>query len=156
VLEWSGPVRSAAQSIDPKSLKGIVADDASAAREGFTEESQHIGPYIGAGYRHDGDAEKGRQSIRFRLQVPKAGRYQVRVAYSPNANRATNVPVTIHHAEGETTVRVNQRQKPADGAFAAVGEFPFAAGETTIEISNADTDGHVIADAVQLLAAEAK
>ena len=45
----------------------------------------------------------------------------------------------------------------AGGPLTAIDrEVPFAAGDTTIEIGNADTDGHVIADAVQLLPVEAK
>ncbi len=156
VLEWTGPVRTPAASIDPKTLPGVVADDAEAEREGFVEVSQVIGPYIGAGYRHDDNSDKGRQTVRFRLRVPQAGQYEVRIAYTANANRATNTPVTVHHAEGEATVRINQRKSPNHGAFATVGKYHFAAGETTVEIGNAETDGHVIADAVQLLPTEPK
>jgi len=45
--------------------------------------------------------------------LPKAGKYEVRLSYSPSSNRATNVPVIIHHAGGESTVTVNQRKAPA-------------------------------------------
>lgn len=151
VLEWTGPVRTPAASIDPKTLPGVVVDDETAERQGFVEVSQVIGPYIGAGYRHDGNADKGQQTVRFRVRVPQAGTYEVRIAYTANENRATNTPVTVRHADGETTVRINQRKAPNHGAFGTVGEYRFAAGETTIEISNANTDGHVIVDAVQLL-----
>jgi hypothetical protein len=151
VLEWTGPVRRSAVSVDPKTLMGVVVDDAQAQRTGFEGSSQLIGPFVGEGYSHDNDTDKGRQSVRFSVHVPRAGRYEVRIAYSPNENRATNVPVTVRHAEGETTVRINQQRPPTHGAFATVGQYHFPAGDATIEISNANTDGHVIADAVQLL-----
>lgn len=154
VLEWTGPRGNVGQSLDPKKLPGVVVDDEAAERTGFADVSQVIGPFIGAGYRHDADADKGTQSARFPVEVPKAGRWEVRVAYSPNANRADNVPVTIHHADGETTVRLNQRQKPNHAPFATVGTFNFAAGKTTIIITNAETTGHVILDAIQLVTAE--
>jgi len=44
--------------------------------------------------------------------LPQSGRYEVRFAYTAQANRATNVPVTILHADGENTVVVNQREAP--------------------------------------------
>jgi hypothetical protein len=73
-----------------------------------------------------------------------------------NGNRATNVPVTIHHAGGETKILVNQKLKPqGDGPFHVVGIFEFDAGKDGwAEISNAGTDGHVIVDAVQWLPAK--
>ena len=76
--------------------------------------------------------------------------------YSPNANRATNVPVAVRHAGGEKVVRLNQRQTPPiDGAWAPVGTFEFEAGKpAVVEVGNAGTDGHVIVDAVQFLPAK--
>lgn len=156
VLAWTGSTSRPAASIDPKSLDGMVVDEASAERQGFDEASQVIGPFIGTGYLHDGNNGKGKQSARFKLKLSKAGRYEVRVAWTPNENRATNVPVTVHHADGQSTVRINQRRKPAHGPFGTVGEFAFRAGEVTIEITNADTDGYVILDAVQLVESHKK
>jgi len=152
VLTWTGPVRKPAQAIDPKTLDGIVIDDEEGTRKGFAATSNVIGPFVGVGYRHDGDADKGRQSVVFKVKIPTAGRYEVRIAWSASGNRATNVPVTVKHAEGEAVIRVNQRKRPTHGPFGAVGQFSFEAGTTTIEIGNAGTDGHVILDAVQVVA----
>ena len=151
ILAWTGPARKRAASIDPQTLDGIVVDDQSAGRKGFLAVSQVVGPFVAVGYRHDGDADKGRQSIRFPVTIKQAGVYEVRIAYSPNENRATNVPVTIHAGGTRHSVKLNQRRPPEHGAFAAIGKFTFPAGDAAIEIGNADTDGHVIADAVQLL-----
>ncbi len=151
VLNWTGPVRKSATSITPKSLSGIVVDDEDATRTGFDEASAVIGPYVAAGYRHDGNADKGNQSIQFPITIEDAGQYEVRISYSSNANRATNVPVVVHTGKESHEVKVNQRKKPEHGAFGSIGEFYFPAGDALIEISNADTDGHVIVDAVQLL-----
>ncbi len=153
ILVWTGPVMHAAQSVDVKSLKGIVVDDDDAKHKGFEEVSQVIGPYVGTGYRHDGNANKGEQSARFRVKVPKAGRYEIRIAWTANGNRATNVPVTVQHQGGTTTVKVNQQMKPNHGMFGTVGTFDFQSGENTIAITNADTNGYVIVDAVQLVIA---
>ncbi len=151
VLEWTG---SRPQSgLDPKELPGLVIDDVDAKLTGAWSPSRSVGGFIGASYLHDGDAEKGRLSARFTPNIKQAGSYEVRLAYSPNPNRATNVPVTVHSADGDKVLRINQRAKPKlDKVFVSLGVFRFDAGQQgSIEISNADTDGHVIVDAVQLL-----
>lgn len=154
VLTWTGPVRTPAISLNSKSLKGIAMDEADAKKVGFVGSGNLVGPFVDAGYAHDEDSRKGEQSVLFQIDIPKAGRYDVRVAYSSHANRATNVPVTIQHTGGPTTVILNQRKKPTSTPFETVGEFDFAAGTTTIEISNKGTNGYVLVDAVQLLPIE--
>ena len=49
-------------------------------------------------------------------------------------------------------VSVNQKAIPKiDGLFESLGVFEFIGGYGAVGISNAGTDGHVIADAVQFL-----
>ncbi len=151
VLQWTGPKRSVPTGIAKATLPGIVIDDAEAHCEGFQSYSNSLGPFVGAGYRHDGDAAKGRQTARFVFQINSAGQYDVRISWTPNPNRATNVPVKIEYPGGSTTVHVNQRSKPNSGAFGVVGTYSLAAGETTVEIGNESTDGYVVIDAVQLI-----
>ncbi len=57
---------------------------------------------------------------------------------------------------GTKTVKIDQKKvPPIDKLFVSVGKFEFPAGATaTVEVSNADTDGHVIVDAVQLVPAQ--
>ena len=133
----------------PVNLKGIVIDDTQAKIAGDWHTSTSTSPFVGRGYQHDGDKDKGRSTIRFEAKL-KPGRYEVRIAYSTHSNRATNVPVNVRHADGETTVLLNQRRKPKDGVTQGVGTFEFKETGVVI-ISNKDTDGHVIADAVQFL-----
>ncbi len=158
VLEWTGPRRSGPPTgIAVDQLPGIVIDDTDANLVGFGSFGDTVGPFVGIGYRHDGDAEKGSQTATFPIEVPSDAVYDVRIGYSAFGNRATNVPVTIRHAAGVKTVMVNQRQRAEfDGLFQSVGEYHFStAGGQAIVITNDDTDGHVIVDAVQLLPVEA-
>jgi hypothetical protein len=47
---------------------------------------------------------------------------------------------------------VNQGLNPTfDKLFVAVGTYEFTGSKAVVEISNADTDGYVIVDAVQLV-----
>jgi hypothetical protein len=142
-----------AERIDARTLKGIVVDDAAAEREGFDAVSTVGPPYVNEGYRHDDGKDHGKQSARYRPRLPQSGKYEVRLSYAPDANRATNVPVTIVHAGGKTTVMVNQRKTPPiDGAFLSLGTFRFKKGTSGhVEITNAVANGHVVIDAVQWL-----
>ena len=139
--------------LDKSKLPGIVVDDSEATLKGFSLTAQTIAGFVGENYRHDGNAEKGTMSARFTPALSAAGKYQVAITYSANGNRATNVPVTIHHAKGETKVLVNQKiASKGDAPFHVVGTFEFVAGKDGwVEIGNAGTDGHVIVDAVQWL-----
>jgi hypothetical protein len=139
--------------LDKAQLPGVVVDDSEATLKGFELTAQTIAGFVGEGYRHDGNAEKGAMSARFSPTLPAAGQYQIAVSYSANGNRASNVPVTIHHAKGETKVLVNQKiAAKGEAPFHVVGTFEFVAGQDGwVEIGNAGTDGHVIVDAVQWL-----
>src|SRR5690606_10566305 len=95
------------------------------------------------------------RSVIFRARVEKAGTYDVRLAYTANPNRATNVPITIQTADGPRKAVLNQRNKPKTGAFQSVGQYRLERGEVAVTIGTAGTDGHVIADAVQLVPAPA-
>ncbi len=68
-------------------------------------------------------------------------------------NRATNVPIIVHHADGDTKLTVNQRMAPTgSGGAHDLGIFRFSAGNKGwIEIGNDQTDGHVIVDAARWL-----
>ena len=105
---------------------------------------------------HDGNEDKGSKSVRFEAKLPKPGRYDVRLYYSPNPNRATNVPVTVHHADGSESIRVDQRKAlPKDSHSVLLGTFTFPADRpVAVTISNEGTDGYTIADAVQFVPAK--
>ncbi len=140
---------------NPITLPGIVVDETSAELVGEWEYSTHTPPYVGLGYLHDMKAGKGTKSVTFTPDLPKAGWYEVRLAHCYNARRSTKTPVTIHHADGDTTVRINQQQEPEhDRLFRTLGTFRFEAGRVGwVRLSNEGTEADkvVIADAVQFL-----
>jgi hypothetical protein len=147
------PADEAAGGRDPSAFDGVLVDDSQATLTGIWILSTAIQPWVGAGYRHDGDTRDGRATARFEARLPKPGRYEVRLAYTPQGNRASRVPVTIHHAGGSDTVIVDQRKTPSmEGLFHSLGRFEFDAdAPASVVISNHGTDGHVILDAVQWL-----
>jgi hypothetical protein len=155
VLAFAAPPRPGA--IDPRKLAGVVVDDADSGRKGFDTASSSIGPFVGVGYRHDGNKEQGKQSATFTPDLPAAGKYEVRFAYSANPNRATNVPVTVRLADGTGyTLKIDQRKKPPiDGLWISLGTYEFAKGKgSSVRVGNEAADGYVIIDAVQWLPAK--
>ncbi|MER8072764.1 exo-alpha-sialidase [Streptomyces sp. NPDC094034] len=130
---------------------GLVADNDSAAYETLSGEwnnAMGAAGYYGSNYRTH-PAGAGSSVVRWRLEVPVSGRYEVAVWYSEHANRASNAPYTVDHADGSTTVRVDQRVR--GGQWVSLGSFPFIAGRSaSVELSDA-ADGFVVADAVRLI-----
>ena len=90
-----------------------MLDDAQARQVGQWVPSKFSGSYIGDGYLHDDNRDKGHKTLTFVPEIPKGGFYEVRLAYVPHENRATKVAVRVFHSDGEHTVYVNQRETPA-------------------------------------------
>jgi hypothetical protein len=137
-------------------LGGIVVDDEEAEFTGEWVKSTKQPALIGSGYRHDNKQGQGSRQARFTPQISQAGAYEVRLLYVANPNRASNVSVTIVHADGEKTVIVNERLNAVtDGVPRALGVFNFAQGKSgAVVVSNAEANGFVSVDAVQFVPAE--
>lgn len=139
---------------DPNSLDGIVVDETEATLVGKWQYSTHTPPYVGIGYLHDLKQGKGSSSVTFTPLLPQAGKYEVRLSHCYNIRRSTNTPVTIHHSDGDTTLRINQQETPEHNQlFRTLGVFRFEAGNRGwVRISTEDTEGkYVIADSVQFI-----
>lgn len=137
------------------SLGGVAVDDKHAEYEGQWTTSASSKVFVETGYSHDGNEGKGEKSATFTVTLKEVGKFEVRLSYPPNRNRATNVPVTVVHADGEKKITINQRVNEGDEiGFVSLGVFPFGKSPAKVVISNAGTDGYVVVDAVQFLKAE--
>lgn len=139
---------------DPAKLPGIVVDETAAELKGSWRYSTHTPPYVGLGYLHDQNENKGKSSVTYTPDLPRTGKYEVRLSHCYNIRRATNTPITIQHADGQTTLRIDQQEVPEhDKLFRTLGIFRFEVGKKGwVKISNEGTEGkYVIADAVQFL-----
>lgn len=149
VLDWTGPERTGGTGkfVDPKSLPGIVLDDADAKMTGHWSESFSSVWRVGRGYQHDSNAGKGESTAVFTPDIPAAGNYEIILFNAPNPNRASNVPVIVSiPGQPAKTVKVDQKSK----GEISLGKFKLPAGKaTTVTVSNQDTDGHVILDGIQ-------
>nr|WP_306301480.1 FAD-dependent oxidoreductase [Verrucomicrobium spinosum] len=146
------PKTTAAAPADRKTA-GILLDDEEAEFTGMWKVREKLAPLVGSSYRVDDRGKKELATAKFTPSIPEAGRYELRLLYVPASNRASNVTITIRAMEGEKTVVLNQREACfEDGIPRALGTFAFAKGKAgTIEISNANADGFVVVDALQLV-----
>lgn len=133
-----------------RKLAGVVVDDRQAELVGKWQMSTANRKFVDSGYRHNGNELQGKNSAAFRAELVP-GKYDVRLSYPPNQNRASNVPVRVTHSGGNSDLSINQRQTPSiDGLFTSLGVFEFGQ-HGVVEISTDETDGNVIIDAVQFL-----
>jgi len=148
----TGPV-----SLDPKSLRGLILDDAQAELSGDWERSTNFKPHVGVGYLHDEQRADGKARAVFRFKGPADGEYELRMAYSAHETRATRLPVTIMGGDTEQRFTVDQTQPmPTGEAFRPIGSLRLRQGvEYTLTVTNQDTKGFVIVDAFQLLPVDA-
>jgi hypothetical protein len=140
-------------SLDPKSLPGLVLDDAQAELSGDWERSTNFKPHVGTGYLHDEQRSDGKSRAVFRFKATADGEYELRMAYSAHETRTTRLPVTL--TDGTTTQAFVVDQTialPAGEAFRPIGRVRLRQGaEHTLTVTNQDTKGFVIVDAFQLL-----
>ena len=151
-------LNSNSRSLDPLTLEGIVVDDLKAIKKGNWKSSTHTPGYVGSGYHHDDNTGKGNKSITYRANIKKGGKYDVQVSYTDGPNRSKKTPITVMHADGEQKIYIDQTKPPVIlNTFTSVGVFRFEQVERDIvQITTEGTEGHVIADAVRLVAIEEK
>jgi len=146
---------TASRGLPLDTIAGVVVDDEHAKAVGPWTASTSMGVWIHRGYSHDGNAESKNSSLRFEAQLPATGRYRVEFAFPPHQNRASRVQVTIHHAQGESVIEVNQQKPHTAGPFLELGQFQFEADRpAAVVLSNQGADGYVVADAIRWVAIE--
>lgn len=137
----SGPPRDTVVTSDTEDTTGITL-------VGSWPASTSVPGYNGANYLQDGNTGKGSKTVTFSPNLPQAGVYDVYMMWPPNSNRAPSVEVRIDHALGTDYITINQQAY--GGSRNRLGSYYFEAGSAgKVIISNANTSGFVIADAVR-------
>ncbi len=140
------------KTVDIGTLEGIVIDDVDTKLVGDWVDGTTVSGFVSGRYLHDRNKGKGEKSATFEPKNLPPGQYRVRMSYTPGPNRASNVKVVVFSADGEKTQHVNQQQTPEDGIWITLGTYRFEKdGQSFVIVSNSDSDGHVIVDAIQFL-----
>lgn len=107
----------------------VIIDQAGVVQSGSWSsrtEAEHGGTYLMNGSffsSTNGDTATANATL-------SAGTYAVQLWWPTTSAWTTNAPVTINHAGGSTTVRVNQHQN-FGGGWATLGIYDFNAGSTS-------------------------
>ena len=142
VLTWDKP---RGELVALKMIEGIVIDDTQAQLTGDWKKSTILAG-IHEGYLHDGDLRDASCRATFAVSLDP-GTYEILIAYTPNQNRASNVPISIKTNRQIYQRTLNQKQTPNQGSFHRIATLQLG-GPTEVTLSNKETNGHVIADAV--------
>ena len=98
---------------------------------------------IGPNYRYAAKAD-GTTSATW--PVAASGNKDLWVIYTSGSNRASNATYTVHHANGQTNVTVDQSQN--GGTWALLGDFNLDADSRVVLANLANP--YVIADAIRI------
>jgi len=139
--------------VSPDSLSGVVVDGNLVEFEGEWTESSSLRPFVGTSYFHDGNGGKGTKSAKFPFVAPSDGLHEVKVSFSSFGNRAGNLNYEIKHQEGISKISVDQRKPQLiSNLWFSLGTFSLTKGEQYyVRLSNENTEGYVVADAVQII-----
>ncbi len=114
--------------------------------------SSQIGGFVGDLYHHDNGDQRDQRAWRFKTPVAREGRYRVLLGVVPAGNRATNCPVTIIHADGETKVTADMRADRGVFPWLELGTYRFAPEPAaSVLIQTAGADGYVVVDSLRLV-----
>ena len=149
-----GPDGTATHGIDMetnKSTGSVVSyqDTAAFSKTGTWTEERAVGLASLFEFRFLTGTASAPAQATFTLPIPEDGSYQISLIYYRGADRATNVPIAIAHADGIANVTWNMRQGSKFGFAVPLGTYRFKAGETnTVSLATSGTDGKVIVDSV--------
>ena len=141
------PKLSAEEKAELSKLPGLVVDDTEAKFTGRWTAGESI-PHLGTGYHY---AAKGDHTAEYGFDIPKTGRYEVRIYWAGHENRASNATASLNPS-GDKVVAVTLNQKTTpEGGFHVVGTFEFLEGRRTVILGGKNANGNIHADAVQLV-----
>jgi parallel beta-helix repeat protein len=138
----------------PNALELIVDNTDSRFSTSFGQDPWR--EYTQTGGRHYGDSHyynpqigTGQDIAVWSFAVPKPGRYEVYAWWWDGNWRPRDVPYTINHLEGSTTVRVNQQIN--GGQWNLLGTFGFQEQGSVMVCDDVSSGHDLVADAVRLV-----
>ncbi len=152
-LELAGPY-GLPTGVDPASLPGIVIDNRQASRTGEWVPGKGLKGYVG--YDYVFASPKSNSTIAFQFAPDRDMKVEIRLAYQPHENRASNTPVSISASGIKKQVTVDMRKAPTvANTFVSLGTFDIVKDQmVVVQIATDGADGNVHADAVQFLPVE--
>lgn len=112
--------------------------------EGNWTPSSFISGFLGRDYLNTGDTATFSE-VQWQLDTTSGDEYTVSARWTAFGNRTSSATYTITHANGISTVNVDQRTN--GGEFFSLGTF---VNPTLVQLTNEGIDGFVVADAIRV------
>lgn len=140
--------------VDPASLPGVIVDNRQAATTGEWVSGAGLKGYVGYDYAYASPSSNS--TMAFQFTPERDMKVEIRIAYQPHENRASNTPVSVAANGIKKQMTVDMRKTPTlAGTFVSLGEFNVTKAQTvTVQLSTDGANGNVHADAVQFLPVE--
>jgi len=133
----------------------VIIDDSDAgfsttsAQDSWVEYTATGGQHYGDTHHYNRQMGSGLDTATWAFTLPTPGTYQVYAWWWEGSWRPADVPYTIHHAGGPTTVMANQQT--AGGQWNLLGTFDFQdQGSVTVSDDASAENTDVVADAIRL------
>ena len=154
VLPTDTPIPEPTSTFAPDQNELVVDDTDSGFSTGAS--GDHWQEYVGAGGQHYGNTHHynhetgtGQDIATWSFTVPESGSYEVFAWWWQGSWRPTDVPYTVHHLNGATTSRVNQRVD--GGQWNLLGTFDFQGTGSVVVSDDVSSGRDIVADAVRLV-----
>jgi hypothetical protein len=153
---WDDNLVLATEYIGPMvTSEDIIIDDSddgfstSYSQDAWQEYIAVGGQHYASSHYYNLDIGTGQDTATWSFVVPEPGNYDVYAWWWEGDWRPADVPYTINHSSGSTTVRVDQREN--GGQWNRLGTFHFQDGGS-VTVSDDVTSGEgVVADAIRLV-----
>lgn len=152
VLYYDASAKNSQILLSTKPIAGAkVVDNTAAQFSGSWSTGTTTAGFYGTNYRHDANSGKGSKSATYALPISKSGFFRVQMRWPAHTQRASSIPIEIAHADGKSTVRINQRYH--GDQWVDLGFYRFTPSRAaSVKITTAGTTDFVIADAVRIVA----
>lgn len=119
------------------------------SQDGWQEYTEAGGQHFGDSHRYNHQIGIGEDIATWSFTVPQPGQYEVYAWWYEGSWRPNDVPYTVNHLRGSTTVRVDQQI--SGGQWNLLGTFDFlSAGSVTVS-DDVSSGQDIVADAIRLV-----
>jgi hypothetical protein len=106
------------------------------------------GQHYGYGHHYNHQMGSGSDTATWSFSLPRPGEYRIYAWWYEGGQRPTDVPYTVNHPGGSTTIRVNQQIN--GGRWNLLGTFTFQDQGSVVLSDDASSGQDIVADAIKL------
>jgi hypothetical protein len=106
------------------------------------------GQHYGYGHHYNRQVGSGSDTATWSFSLPRPGEYRIYAWWYEGGQRPTDVPYTVSHLGGSTTIRVNQQIN--GGQWNLLGTYAFQDQGSVVLSDDASSGQEIVADAIRV------